>query len=69
VIINFVYALAALGLLLAFAGTVRDYRTARTGRFDNDNAVERYRRARQDLLVVAGLFAALGAIPIIVAVA
>jgi hypothetical protein len=69
VIVNFVYALAALGLLLAFTGCVRDYRAARSDRFDSDGAVERYRRARQDLLVVAGLLAGLAAIPIIAALA
>jgi len=68
VVINFVYALAALGLLLTFRRTVREYRQARIARFDSDSAVERYQQARQALIGVAGLLAGLAAIPIAVAI-
>jgi hypothetical protein len=69
VIINFLYAVAAVVLLVAFARVVREYRRARAGRFDSDTAVERYRQARQTLVTVAGLLAGLAAIPIVAALA
>jgi hypothetical protein len=64
VIVNFVYALAALGLLVSFFRAVGEYRRARSVRFDSDTAVERYKQARQTLIVVAGLLAGLALIPI-----
>src|SRR4051812_405645 len=45
VIINFLYALLALGLSLALAFALPELRAARTARFDNAAALERYRHA------------------------
>jgi hypothetical protein len=67
VIVNLVYALAALVLLLTFAFAVPEFREARNGRFESDAAVERYRQARQALVLLAGLLAGLAAVPIIAA--
>jgi di/tricarboxylate transporter len=67
VIINFVYALAALGLLVALVGAVPKFRQARSGRFDGDSAVRHYRHARQVLALVATLLFGLAAIPVIAA--
>jgi hypothetical protein len=67
VIINLLYALAALVLLLMFAAVLPEYRKARTGRFESEDAVERYRHARQAVALLAGLLAALAAIPIVAA--
>ena len=67
VIINLLYALAALVLLLTFAFALPEFRKARSGRFESDAAVERYRQARQTLALLAGLLAGLAAVPIIAA--
>jgi hypothetical protein len=67
VVVNFLYSLAALGLVVALVAVVPDYRAARTDRFESDTAVERYRQARQNLALVAVLLGGLAAIPVIAA--
>src|SRR5262245_60735741 len=59
VVINFVYALAALGLLVAFAVVLPEFRKARSSRFESDAAVERYLHARQALTLIAVLLGGL----------
>jgi hypothetical protein len=67
VIINLLYALAALVLLLMFALALPEFRKARSRRFESDAAVERYRQARQTLALLGGLLGGLAAVPIIAA--
>jgi hypothetical protein len=69
VAVNFAYVLIAAGLLIALALTLPEFRRARTARFDSHAAVERYRRSRQQLVLLAVLLAVLGAVPIIAALA
>jgi SNF family Na+-dependent transporter len=69
VAINFVYALVALALLVPFPRVVREYRQARTNRFDSENAVERYRHAQGALVLLSVLLAGVAAIPIVAALA
>jgi hypothetical protein len=69
VFINFVYVLAALGSLAAFARTLPEFREARSVRFESDNAVERYRQARQRVALVGALLAGVAALPIFAALA
>ena len=67
VIVNFAYTVVALGLVAAFALAVPEFRTARSGRFRDDAAVEQYVRARQKITLVALLLAVLAASPILAA--
>jgi hypothetical protein len=69
VLVNFGYALMTVGLLIALALAVPEFRKARTARFDNEVAVDRYRRARQRVTLVAVLLAVVAATPIIAALA
>jgi hypothetical protein len=69
VIINFVYALVTLALLVAFALALPEFREARSGRFESDTAVERYRQARQTVALVGALLAGMAALPLIDALA
>jgi hypothetical protein len=67
VIVNFVYALVALGLFVAFAGSIPQFRQARHDRFESSAALDRYQEARLAVAVLAALLAALAALPIIAA--
>jgi amino acid permease len=66
VIINFLYAVAALALMVALVRSLSGYRRARIRRYDSDVATERYRNARNRLTLVAVLLAVL-TVPIIAA--
>lgn len=69
VVASFVYAVAAVGLLIWLALAVRELRTARAGRFSGAEAVARYAGARVTLSRAAGFTAVLAALPIIAAIA
>jgi hypothetical protein len=67
VIINLLYALAALVLLLMLAFALPEFREARSRRFESAAAAKRYGEARRGLALVAGLLGGLAAIPIVAA--
>ena len=67
VIVNFVYALVALGLLVAFASVLPEFRRARGVRFASGAALDRYRQARGNLTLVAALLGGVAALPIVAA--
>lgn len=64
VVVNFAYALLATGLLLALFSTVAELRRARTARFDDAVALERYRETRGAVALAAAGVAVLAAIPL-----
>ena len=69
VISSFAYVIAAVGVLARLAVAVVELRAARAERFSGPAAVERYRKARQTLTLVAALAALLAAFPILTAIA
>ena len=68
VLVNLAYSAAAVGLLVAMVPAVVELRNARVARFGGDAAVERYRAARERLGAIAVPTAALGLLPLVVAV-
>ena len=68
-LVNVAYSAAAVGLLGALVPAVTELRGARLARFDRGSALERYRSAREQLALLAGVTAALAALPFVVALA
>ena len=68
VAINLAYSLITACVLIAFAASVVDFRKTRYERFGPDDAVDRYAKARSEVVGGAAVLAVLAAIPILVAV-
>lgn len=64
VVVNFAYALLAIGLLIVLLSTVAGLRRARTARFDDPVALEHYREARGAFALAAAGVAVLAALPL-----